>query len=99
MNNIEKSINSKLKNKILDFCVKISENIWKVEAKFTLDMIYWLISGWNILLSEIWRHLKEKISIHDTEKRLSRNLLNFKEDYVNEIKDNLLIQNKNQKKE
>lgn len=96
MNNIEKNINIKLKNKILDFCVKISENIWKVEAKFSLDMIFWLISWWNILLSEIWRNLKEKIDIHQTEKRLSRNLNNFKEDYINEIKDNLLIYNKNQ---
>ena len=57
MNNIEKVINNKLKNKIWDFCVKISENIWKVEAKTTLDMVFWLISGWNILLSEIWRNL------------------------------------------
>jgi len=95
MNNIEKIINSKLKNKISDFCIKISENIWKVEAKFTLDMIFWLISGWNILLSEIWRHLKEKISIKQTVKRLSRNLNNFDEEYLSEIKDNLLIQNKN----
>jgi len=94
MNNIEKIINSKLKNKISDFCIKISENIWKVEAKFTLDMIFWLISGWNILLSEIWRNLKEKISIKQTVKRLSRNLNNFDEEYLSEIKDNLLIQNK-----
>ena len=57
-------------------------------------MIFWLISGWNILLSEIWRHLKEKISIKQTVKRLSRNLNNFDEEYLSEIKDNLLIQNK-----
>jgi len=58
-------------------------------------MIFWLISGWNILLSEIWRNLKEKISIKQTVKRLSRNLNNFDEEYLSEIKDNLLIQNKN----
>ena len=96
MNNIEKVINIKLKNKISDFCVKISENIWKVEAKFTLDMIFWLISWWNILLSEIWRNLKEKISIKQTVKRLSKNLNNFNQDYLFEIKENLLIQNKNE---
>ena len=94
MNNIEKVINNKLKNKISDFCVKISENIWKVEAKTTLDMVFWLISGWNILLSEIWRNLKEKISIKQTVKRLSKNLNSFNEDYLYKIKDNLLIQNK-----
>jgi hypothetical protein len=38
--------------------------------------------------------LKEKIKIKQTVKRLSRNLNNFNEDYLFEIKDNLLIQNK-----
>lgn len=96
MNNTEKIINSKLKNKISDFCINISENIWKVEAKFTLDMVFWLISGWNILLSEIWRKLNEKISIKQTIKKLSKNLNNFNFEFLCEIKDNLLIQNKNQ---
>ena len=77
MNNTEKIINSKLKNKISDFCVRISENIWKIEAKFSLDMIFWLIWWWNIQLSEIWRKLNEKISIKQTVKRLSKNLNNF----------------------
>ena len=94
MNNIEKVLNSKLKNKILDFIIKISENIWKVESKFSLDMIFWLLSSWNILLSEIWRWLKEKIDIKQTEKRLSNNLLNFKEEYTHEIRDMLLVNNK-----
>lgn len=94
MNNTEKLLNTKLKNKISDFCIKISENIGKIESKYTLDMIFWLISWWNILLSEIWRNLKEKISIKQTVKRLSKNLNNFDEDYLAEIKDNLLIQNK-----
>lgn len=96
MNNTEKLLNTKLKNKISDFCVKISENIGKVEAKFALDMIFWLISGWNILLSEIWRRLNEDISIKQTIKRLSSNLNKFDFDDMCEIKDNLLIQNKNQ---
>lgn len=95
MNNTEKILNTKLKNKISDFCIKISENIWKVEAKFSLDMVFWLISGWNILLSEIWRHLNEKIHIKQTVKRLSSNLNKFSFENSNEIKDNLLIQNKN----
>jgi len=94
MNNIEKTLNSKLKNKILDFIIKISENIWKVESKFSLDMIFWLLSSWNILLSEIWRWLKEKIDIKQTEKRLSNNLLNFKEEYTHELRDMLLVNNK-----
>lgn len=96
MNNTEKTINTKLKNKISDFCVKISKNIWKVEAKFSLDMIFWLISWWNILLSEIWRKLTEKIDIFQTVKRLSQNLNKFSFEYLCEIKDNLLIQNKNE---
>jgi len=95
MNNTEKLLNTKLKNKISDFCVKISENIWKVEAKFSLDMIFWLISWWNILLSEIWRKLNEKIDIWQTVKRLSSNLNKFSFENLCEIKDNILIQNKN----
>lgn len=95
MNNTEKLLNTKLKNKISDFCVKISENIWKVEAKFSLDMIFWLISWWNILLSEIWRKLNEKIDIWQIVKRLSSNLNKFSFEDLCEIKDNLLIQNKN----
>lgn len=96
MNNTEKLLNTKLKNKILDFSVKISENIGKVEAKFTLDMIFWLISGWNILLSEIGRKLNEKIAIWQTVKRLSSNLNKLSFEDLNAIKDNLLIQNKNE---
>jgi len=96
MNNTEKLLNTKLKNKISDFCIQISENIWKVEAKFSLDMIFWLISWWNILLSEIWRKLNEKISIWQTVKRLSSNLNKLSFENLCEIKDNLLIQNKNE---
>lgn len=96
MNNKEKIINSKLKNKISDFCVRISENIWKVEAKFTLDMIFWLISGWSVYLSDIWRKLNEKKDIFQTVKRLSSNLNKLDFESMTEIKDNLLIQNKNE---
>jgi len=94
MNNTEKPLNTKLKNKISDFCIKISENIWKVEAKFTLDMVFWLISGWNIQLSEIWRKLNEEINIKQTVKRLSSNLNKFNYENLCKIKDNLLVQNK-----
>jgi len=94
MNNTEKLLNSKLKNKISSFCINISENIWKVESKFILDMVYWLVSGWKVQLSEIWRHLNEQIDIFQTVKRLSSNLKKIKKEYINEIKDNLLIQNK-----
>lgn len=94
MNNREKVINSKLKNKIWEFCVKISESIWKVEAKFSIDMIFWLLSHWNILLSEIWRWLKENISIKQTEKRLSKNLFQFKKEYSHELRDMLLAEHR-----
>ena len=67
MNNTKKVIISKLKNKISDFSIKISEKIWKVEAKFSLDMIYWLLINQDVRLSEIWRWLKEKINIKQTE--------------------------------
>lgn len=95
MNNNKKVIISKLKNKITDFSIKISEKIWKVESKFSLDMIYWLLSSWNVLLSEISRWLKENINIKQTEKRISRNLTNFKQEYLREIKDSLLCETKN----
>ena len=96
MNNNQKVIISKLKNKITDFSVKISEKIWKVEAKFSLDMIYGLLSNQDVRLSEIWRWLKEKINIKQTEKRISRNLTKFKKDYLKEIKDSLLCETKKQ---
>ncbi len=96
MNNNQKVIISKLKNKIADFSVKISEKIWKVEAKFSLDMVYGLLSNQDVRLSEIWRWLKEDINIKQTEKRISRNLTKFKKEYLSEIKDNLLCETKNQ---
>ena len=50
MNNIEKVINSKLKNKIVDFCVKISENIWKVES---LELVEYHCSDINAIVHKI----------------------------------------------
>jgi len=96
MNNTQNLVNYKLKNKISEFCVKISENIWKVEAKFTLDMIFWILSSWKVVLTDISRNLKEKISLDRTLKRLSTNLKQFKEEYIHEIRDNLLVWIKNQ---
>lgn len=96
MNNNKKVIISKLKNKIADFSIKISENIWKVESKFSLDMIYGLLTNQDVRLSEIWRWLKENINIKQTEKRISRNLTNFKQEYLDEIKESLLCETKNQ---
>ena len=90
MNNTKKEINCKLKNKIIDFWIDITENIWKVKSKFTLDMLFWLLISNNTKLSEIWRWLKEETKIKHTEKRLSRNLQNFEEENIIAIKENLL---------
>ena len=80
-----------LKRKTTNFSKKISKNISKPKTKFVTQTIYGLLKGQSILLSDIARSLKEKITLKKTIDRLSRNLKNFdehkniKENYINNI--------------
>lgn len=77
MNNYSKII-SNLKEKVQNFSKKISEGIdSKKKRDFVLDMLYGLIASSSCNLSEIWRSLKENITLKALEKRLSRNLDEF----------------------
>jgi hypothetical protein len=86
MNNTQNLLNFKLKEKFLKFSSKILNNplksMWKVEAKFCFDIMYWIIFSWSTKLSEIWKSLKEKKKLFYTEKRLSRNLQKIKKEWI-----------------
>lgn len=80
-----------LKRKITNYSKKISKSISKPKTKFVSQMIYGLLKGQSVLLSNIARSLKEDITLKKTIDRLSRNLKNFDkkekvmENYINNI--------------
>ncbi|SDN00826.1 hypothetical protein SAMN04488599_13932, partial [Halanaerobium congolense] len=81
----------KLKRNLSTFSNKITKNLTKPKSKFFFQVLYGLLENQTVLLSEISRALKEKISLKKTIDRLSRNLKNFdnhdeiKENYINAI--------------
>ncbi|QTL99777.1 transposase [Iocasia frigidifontis] len=81
-----------LKRKVSNFSKSISKNLSKPKTKFITQMIYGLLKGQSVLLSNIARSLKEDILFKKTVERLSRNLENFNQqeelitDYLNKIK-------------
>ena len=84
MNNYTKIINQ-MKEKIVNFSKKISEDLSLPNRKFILNMIYGLICSSSSYLSEIARSLKEDITLKKVVERLSNNLASFdkeKRDYV-----------------
>ena len=58
------------------FCEKISEGLGKVAARFVRDMVTGIHRSRSVRLMDIARILDEKIPLHATHKRLSRNLAN-----------------------
>src|SRR6056297_913916 len=84
-----------LKRKVSIFSKKISKNLSKPKSKFITQMIYGLLKGQSVLLSNIARSLKEDILLKKTVERLSRNLENFDQqeelmtDYLNKVKPNI----------
>ncbi|SET72414.1 hypothetical protein [Halanaerobium congolense] len=67
----------KLKRNLSTFSNKITKNLTKPKSKFFFQVLYGLLENQTVLLSEISRALKEKISLKKTIDRLSRNLKNF----------------------
>ena len=58
------------------FCKTISQGLGKVAARFVQDMVIGIHHSRSLRLMDIARILDEKIPLHATHKRLSRNLAN-----------------------
>ncbi len=67
----------KLKEILLTFLLKISKGLKRPQEKFVHQMIYGILAGNKLHLSEIARSLKENITLKKTIDRLSRNLYAF----------------------
>ena len=58
------------------FCETISQGLGKVAARFVRDMVIGIHRSRSVRLMDVARILDEKIPLHATHKRLSRNLAN-----------------------
>ena len=67
----------KIKRTIFNYSEKISKNLSKPQSKFITEMLYGILEGNKVHLSEISRSLKEDIPLKKTIELLSRNLNNF----------------------
>ncbi len=68
-----------IKRDLSKFSTKISNGLKRPQQKFIHQMIYGIIAGNKLHLSEISRSLKESITLKKTIERLSRNLHDFNE--------------------
>jgi len=81
-----------IKRDLANFSKKISNGLKRPQSKFLLQMIYGILAGNKLHLSEIARFLNENITLKKTIDRLSRNLSAFKEketvmkNYISEVK-------------
>lgn len=81
-----------IKRDLSKFSEKISKNLKKPKSKFVVQMLYGILAGNKVHLSEIARSLNEKITLKKTIDRLSRNLYHFSEknlvmeNYISEVK-------------
>ncbi len=68
-----------IKRDLTNFSTKISQGLKRPQQKFIHQMIYGILAGNKLHLSEIARSLKEEITLKKTIDRLSRNLNTFEE--------------------
>ena len=68
-----------MKRDLSNFSKKISKGLKQPKKKFLTQMLYGILGGNNVHLSEIARLLMESISLKKTIDRLSRNLSAFKD--------------------
>ncbi len=66
-----------IKRDLTNFSLKISQGLKRPQQKFIHQMLYGILAGNKLHLSEISRSLKEHISLKKTIERLSRNLNAF----------------------
>jgi hypothetical protein len=81
-----------IKRDFANFSEKISNGLKRPESKFVTQMLYGILAGNKVHLSEIARSLNENITLKKTIDRLSRNLFHFSEkdtvmdNYISEVK-------------
>ena len=68
-----------MKRDLTNFSEKISEGLTRPKVKFVTQMIFGILAGNKVHLSEIARSLNESIRLKKTIERLSRNLFAFEE--------------------
>lgn len=68
-----------IKRDLTKFSTKISRGLKRPQEKFVHQMLYGILAGNKLHLSEIARSLKENITLKKTIERLSRNLYDFDE--------------------
>ena len=68
-----------IKRDLTSFSSKISRGLKRPQQKFIHQMIYGILAGNKLHLSEIARSLKEEATLKKTIDRLSRNLNAFQE--------------------
>lgn len=84
-----------IKRDLANFSSKASKGLKRPQEKFLLQMLYGILEGNKLHLSEIGRSLKENISLKKTIDRLSRNLNSFKgreavmDNYIAFVKQNI----------
>jgi hypothetical protein len=71
-------IGRKLRQQIHHFSGELCSGLGVVASRFVEEAIFGISSSGSVRLTEITRALEEKISLHATHKRLSRNLANKK---------------------
>lgn len=69
-------VGDKLREQIGRFSGELCTELGKVACRFVGEMIYGISASGSVVLTKIARSLEERISVHDTHKRLSRNLAN-----------------------
>ena len=81
-----------IKRDFADFSEKISKGLKRPQRKFVAQIVYGILAGNKVHLSEIARSLNETITLKKTIDRLSRNLFAFgqkeqiMENYISEVK-------------
>jgi len=68
-----------IKRDLTNFSTKISKGLKRPQQKFVHQMLYGILAGNKVHLSEIARSLKENIKLKKTIERLSRNLKAFED--------------------
>ena len=67
-------IGRKLRQQIHYFSGELCKGMGVVASRFVEEAVFWLSCSGSVRLTEIGRALEEKIPLHATHKRLSRNL-------------------------
>jgi hypothetical protein len=89
------TVGGQLKRGLGKFAKKICEGLGRVKLKFVGSMLYGLMKGQSVLISEIGRALEEGIALKKTVERLARNLKRFDgcgtitENYISIVKESI----------